>query len=204
MSWPHRRGYGIVIRLAQRNLGIRVGEGCVGGSSNQHEARCGRSPISLYDRPPMVEAPVDHNGGATGFHCGHIAWRGRRLRIGECRNLHRGALRRMIIEGIISIDRVVIGGRSAGFGPKKVVVGLTAQLKGLGELPRYSSYPVTPTLSVAAFHESDTCVSVNGVAVSPVGVDGAVWSGLIRVVTLVGDDCFDMFPAASKAATVYE
>jgi hypothetical protein len=62
-------------------------------------------------------------------------------------------------------------------------------------------YPVTPTLSVAAVQERLICDEDTAVAATPIGVDGAVVSGVACVVALADDDGEDMFPAASRALT---
>ena len=57
---------------------------------------------------------------------------------------------------------------------------------------------MTPTLSVAALHESETCVSP-AVAARPVGVDGTIVSAGVEETVLAAD----ALPAASIATTVY-
>jgi hypothetical protein len=59
-----------------------------------------------------------------------------------------------------------------------------------------TSYPVTPTLSVDAFHVSETFRPFWTEAVRPIGTDGTVVSPLPGVVA-VADAGAPTFPAAS-------
>src|SRR4029077_3860897 len=63
-----------------------------------------------------------------------------------------------------------------------------------------SAYPVTPTLSVDAVHDSVAVVAVIAEETSPVGAEGAVVSGQAAVET-VSVGRVEMFPAASNACT---
>ena len=66
-----------------------------------------------------------------------------------------------------------------------------------------TSYPVTPTLSVEAVHESVKLVCVLLLATNPVGTLGACMSGPpALVVTFNAVLWFDQLPAASLALTV--
>ena len=59
-------------------------------------------------------------------------------------------------------------------------------------------------MSVEAFHESVKDVEVTAEAARPVGVEGAVVSGGVSVVTDKGADGAEVLPAASMAETVKE
>ena len=64
----------------------------------------------------------------------------------------------------------------------------------------YTSYPVTATLSEDALHVISALESVTFDAATLVGVDGAVSSGGVNVVTSILA-CVEVFPASSVAST---
>ncbi len=68
----------------------------------------------------------------------------------------------------------------------------------------YTLYPVTPTLSVEAFQVKSILDEDMVVAVILSGILGvSVSDGFANVVSEAGLDCAELFPAASKAETVY-
>ena len=70
--------------------------------------------------------------------------------------------------------------------------------------PRYTLYPATPTLSVAAVQVIFAPVCVTSDAVTPAGTDGASVSCVFGVVNVAASDLPDSFSAASTAVTFTE
>ena len=72
----------------------------------------------------------------------------------------------------------------------------------MSEVPLYTLYPVTLTLSVDAVHVKLIWDDDTAVAFSPVGTVGACVSAAAFVVADIAADFADTLPAASKAETL--
>ena len=75
-----------------------------------------------------------------------------------------------------------------------VVVAMSENVP-VADVERHTSYPVTPTLSVDAFHDSLIC-PLPPVATSPDGAVGGVTSAVLLTVTLTAAEA-PLLPAAS-------
>ena len=80
--------------------------------------------------------------------------------------------------GVLSVRSVLLNARAV------VVVPTCAKPVQVVPWHRSTRYPVTPTLSVAAFHDRSIWLVLTVVAVSPPGAAGAVVSGAAGVVAV--------------------